>query len=147
MPIENSLQIQILDEDAVVPTYGSPDSAGLDLYALENHLIASGQTEVVHTGIAVKIPDGFFGGIYARSGIALKKGLRPGNCTGVIDADYTGEILVALHNDSLSWQSISKGDRIAQLIVQPYMRFDRLETVRELPKTERGNGGFGHTGN
>lgn len=134
---------------AAIPTRGSEQAAGYDLYAWglygECAVIQPHETRMIGTGIAIEIPDGYFGGIYARSGLASKKGLRPANCTGVIDSDYRGEIKVALHNDSEMPQMVSDGDRIAQLIIQPYLPV-RFETVDSLDETERGEGGFGHTG-
>lgn len=140
------LRVKEIIPGAQVPTRGTEYSAGLDLYACENHTIEPGMTEIVHTGIAVEVPPGCFGGIYARSGIALHKGLRPANCTGIVDADFRGEVLVALHNDSPAQQTISKGDRVAQLIIQPYVRPEVIALADELHQTERGAGGFGHTG-
>ena len=93
----------------------------------------------------MEIPEGYFGGVYARSGLSSKKGLRPGNCVGIIDSDYRGEIKVPLHNDSDIVQSIKTGDRIAQLIIQPYLSVE-FEEADELSGTERGSGGFGHSG-
>lgn len=103
------------------------------------------ETGVIDTGIAVEIPDGYFGAIFARSGLATKQGLRPANCVGVVDSDYRGEIRVALHNDTDEAQFFSNGDRIAQLVLLPYLaaEFDESD---ELTDTERGSGGFGSTG-
>lgn len=143
-----TIKIKKLNENAIIPTYGSAEAAGCDLYALldtDEVVIHPGETELVHTGISVEIQSGYYGGIYARSGLASKKGLRPANCTGVIDADYRGEIMVALHNDSSSIQTISNHERIAQLIIEPYKRADFL-VVDDLADTERGEGGFGSTG-
>lgn len=143
-----TIKIKKLNENAIIPTYGSVEAAGCDLYALldtDEVVIHPGETELVHTGISVEIQSGYYGGIYARSGLASKKGLRPANCTGVIDADYRGEIMVALHNDSSSIQTISNHERIAQLIIEPYRRADFL-IVDDLADTERGEGGFGSTG-
>ena len=143
-----TIKIKKLNENAIIPTYGSVEAAGCDLYALldtDEVVIHPGETELVHTGISVEIQSGYYGGIYARSGLASKKGLRPANCTGVIDADYRGEIMVALHNDSSSIQTISNHERIAQLIIEPYRRADFL-VVDDLADTERGEGGFGSTG-
>jgi dUTP pyrophosphatase len=143
-----TIKIKKLNENAIIPTYGSAEAAGCDLYALldtDEVVIHPGETELVHTGISVEIQSGYYGGIYARSGLASKKGLRPANCTGVIDADYRGEIMVALHNDSSSIQTISNHERIAQLIIEPYRRADFL-VVDDLADTERGEGGFGSTG-
>lgn len=139
-----------LDHNATTPTRGSQNAAGLDLYACITHnggcaTIAGHITAKIGTGIAVEIPDGYFGAIFARSGLATKKGLRPSNCVGVIDSDYRGEVIVALHNDSALMQEIHHGDRIAQLIILPYPSVE-LNEVEELSDTERGAGGFGSTG-
>lgn len=143
-----TIKLKKFREDAVIPSYGSAEAAGCDLYALldtDEVVIHPGGTALVHTGISVEIPHGYYGGIYARSGLASKKGLRPANCTGVIDADYRGEIMVALHNDSSSIQTISNHERIAQMIIERYEKADFL-IVDDLVETERGNGGFGSTG-
>lgn len=109
-------------------------------------LVDPGQTVFFKTGLAMEIPDGYYGAIYARSGLATKQGLRPANCVGVIDSDYRGEIMVALHNDSkYDSRFVKNGDRIAQLIVSPYLFVD-FEESDDLDDTERGDGGFGHTG-
>ena len=136
-----------LDEGAQTPTYGTCFSAGADLYALleEDITIDSGKTVLVHTGIAMEIPEGLVGLIYARSGMATKRGLAPANCVGVIDSDYRGEIMVALHNDSQIEQTINHGERIAQMVIGPYVRPEFIE-ADDLTDTDRGDGGFGHTG-
>lgn len=141
-----------LNERATLPTFGSEYAAGLDLYACivdangeSSVWIPAGETAVIPTGIAIEIPEGYFGGVYARSGIATRQGLRPSNCVGVIDADYRGEILITLHNDSAESQNVYHGERIAQLILQPFLKLFPTE-VSELSDTERGDGGFGSTG-
>ena len=134
-----------LSENAHEPTRGSMYSAGLDLYASEPAMIHPGETVKIHTGIAVELPAETFGGIFARSGLATKQGLRPANCVGVIDADYRGEIIVALHNDSDEERQIQAGDRIAQLVVMPFIAAIMNE-VDGLSETKRGAGGFGSTG-
>lgn len=141
------VKIKKLRENAIVPTKGSNKSAGYDLYACcdDTIFIEPYKTEKIATGLAIQPPAGYFGAIFARSGIATKNGLRPANCVGVCDEDYTGEYIVALHNDSSSIQSIHSGDRIAQLIFLPYSDVIFHE-VRELDDTERGNDGFGSTG-
>lgn len=142
------VKIKKLYEDAVVPTRGSYQAAGYDLYAHglpDGTLIRPHDTWMIGTGIAMEIPDGYFGGIYARSGLATKKGLRPANCVGVVDADFRGEIKVAVHNDSDQRQEIQNGDRIAQLIIQPYLNVE-FDEADKLSDTERGSGGFGHSG-
>ena len=141
------MKIKLLNENAKVPTQGSAAAAGFDLYASKACVIESGQTMLVHTGLAMAIPDGYWGGIFARSGLATKQGLRPANCVGVIDADYRGEIMVALYNDSAFEREIKVGDRIAQLIFLPtYVPLRGFEVVDDLSNTERGDGGFGSTG-
>lgn len=139
------MQIKKLRNNAVIPTQGSKEAAGFDLYSAESITLSPGKTTKVPTGIAVAIPKGNFGGIYARSGLATKRGLRPANCVGVIDSDYRGEVIVALHNDSDKDQAIEAGERIAQLIIQPYT-VTTMEEVDDLDETERGSGGFGSTG-
>lgn len=136
-----------LDKSASAPTYGTPFAAGADLRALldENITIAPGKTEFIHTGIAAQIPDGLVGLIYARSGLACKRGLAPANCVGVIDSDYRGEIMVALHNYSNEVQTIEPDERVAQLVIAPYIAAD-FEEAEALEDTERGEGGFGSTG-
>lgn len=143
------IKIQKLYEDAEVPTYGSALSAGMDLYAhLGEHemlLIKPHETIKVGTGIAIEPPVGYFGAVFARSGLATKQGLRPANCVGVCDWDYRGEYIVALHNDSEEEREVRNGDRIAQLVFLPYITGE-IKVVDELSDTERGDGGFGSTG-
>ena len=141
----SEVKIKKLCEDAVIPVYGSPSSAGADLYSVEATIINPGETVIVHTGISLEIPEGTAGLIYARSGLALKRGLAPANKVGVIDADYRGEIMVALYNQSEITQTVEKGERIAQLIITPFIKAEFTE-ASELSDTERGNGGFGSTG-
>ena len=146
------MRVKKLTENAVLPTQGSAAAAGYDLYSVDTFCIEPGETRLVHTGLAIEIPEHFWGGIYARSGLATKKGLRPANCVGVIDSDYRGEIMVALHNDSSSIQHIDAGDRIAQLIFHPVVKVmpdesgELWQVVAELSDTNRGDGGFGSTG-
>ena len=142
------MEIKKLNPDAKIPTKGSEEAAGLDLYACfdrEAIEIMPHSSVMIDTGIAVAIPKGNFGGIYARSGLACKRGLRPANCVGVIDSDYRGEVKVCLQNDSSDWQKIYNGERIAQLIIQPYTEVELTE-VDELDDTERGEDGFGSSG-
>ena len=136
-----------LNYNANEPVCGSVDSAGYDLSAAidTSVLIPPHQTIKIPTGIAIELPHNTFGGIYARSGIATREGLRPANCTGVIDRDYRGEIIVALHNDSDTHRIVEPGERIAQIIVQPYIRA-KYNEVNKLSDTDRGAGGFGSTG-
>lgn len=140
------MKIKLVSPNAVVPTYGSKCAAGMDLYSSDTYSIAPGETILVHTGISMEIPDGYFGAIYPRSGLATKRGLRLANCVGVVDSDYRGEIMVALYNDSTETQSVELRDRIAQMVIQPYERPQVFDVVNELSDTERGSGGFGHTG-
>ena len=144
---EIKLKIKKLLPEAKLPVYGSANAAGADLYALTDHDIRIGanETAVVHTGLAAEIPEGYVGLIFARSGLATRKGLAPANKVGVIDSDYRGEIRVALHNDSKYMQTVVPYERIAQLVVMPYV-FARFEESEELSDTERGEGGFGSTG-
>lgn len=136
-----------LNEKAQMPHYGTEYAAGADLYAcLEGSLtIPAGETEFVHTGIAMEIPAGLVGLVYARSGLACKKGLAPANKVGVIDSDYRGEIMVALHNHSTEDITIEAGERVAQMVITPYF-YAEYEEVQELEDTVRGEGGFGSTG-
>lgn len=143
--MSSNINIKLLNENAKVPTRGSSDAAGWDLYAAEVAIIEAGQTTMVSTEIAIEIPFGNFGGIFARSGLATKQGLRPANCVGVIDSDYRGPVKVALHNDSNETRVVEKGERIAQLVIIPYTPVS-INVVDELSDTERGCGGFGSTG-
>ncbi|MCI5731547.1 MAG: dUTP diphosphatase [Eubacterium sp.] len=141
------IRFKKLDEKAQMPYYGSEYAAGADLYAcMEEPLtIAAGTTEFVHTGLAMEIPVGLVGLVYARSGLACKKGLAPANKVGVIDSDYRGEIMVALHNHSAEDITIEAGERVAQMVIAPYV-FAQYEEAEELEDTVRGDGGFGHSG-
>jgi dUTP pyrophosphatase len=137
-----------LNENAIVPTYGSEFAAGADLYACTNGetvTFAPSETKLIKTGIAMEIPEGYAGLIYARSGIANKRGLAPSNKVGVVDSDYRGEIKVALFNHSTETRTVAKGDRIAQMVIAPYLKVE-YEEVDELSSTQRGAGGFGSTG-
>lgn len=139
-------RIKKLNNRAIIPTRGSEYAAGYDLYANNEQrlLINSGDTVKVGTGIAMEIPEGYFGAIFARSGHATKQGLRPANCVGVVDSDYRGELIVALHNDSNEPREIMPNDRIAQLVITPYLTVDFVESDT-LDDTDRGEGGFGST--
>lgn len=141
------INIKKLNPNAIIPTRGSEYAAGYDLYACSEIAIdiAPHSTVKVGTGLAVEIPHGYFGAIFARSGLATKRGLRPANCVGACDEDYRGEYIVALHNDTDEFMSIEPHERIAQLIVMPYLSVEFNE-VNELSDTERGSGGFGSTG-
>ena len=140
------MRIKRLHSDAIVPTKGSQHAAGYDLYSTETVSIRPHETALIGTGWAMEFPVGYFGAIFARSGLATKEGLRPANCVGVIDSDYRGEVKVALHNDTNTLKTIAKGDRIAQLIVMDYYFVSDFEEVNILSGTDRGKGGFGSTG-
>ena len=139
--------IKKLSEKAIVPSYASEFAAGADLYAcLEKDIIVNPhETVLIPTGIAMEIPQGYAGLIYARSGLATKKGLAPANKVGVIDSDYRGEVKVALHNHSENPQTVAMGERVAQLVITPYLTAQFTEQ-EELSQTVRGAGGFGSTG-
>lgn len=141
------MNIKKLNNKAVVPAYGSDFAAGADFYACEGGevTIAAGETRLIHTGIAMEIPEGLVGLVYARSGLASKRGLAPANKVGVIDSDYRGEVMVALHNHSNAPQTIADGERIAQIVFAPYYTAE-FQIVDELGDTARGEGGFGSTG-
>lgn len=143
------VSVKKLHEDAKIPHFGSEFAAGADLYAYldgyEHLAIPPHGTVKIGTGIAVAVPNGYWGGIYARSGLATKNGLAPANKVGVVDPDYRGEIIVALHNDLSVPQIVHHGDRIAQFVIVPLPGVT-YEEVAELDGTKRGDGGFGHTG-
>ncbi len=141
------VKIKKLNENAKMPTYGSPYSAGADLYAcIENDItIEPNKTVLVKTGLSMELSEGYVALIYARSGLATKKGLAPANKVGVVDCDYRGEIMVALHNHSTEPQTVSKNERIAQMVITPYITAE-FEEATELSDTVRGVGGFGSTG-
>jgi dUTP pyrophosphatase len=143
-----NIKVKKLNVNAKIPTRGSVQAAGYDLYACldsETITIKPHETVKIGTGLSVEVPEGYFGGIFARSGIAAKNGLRPANCVGVADSDYRGEYVIALHNDTDTVQSIAQNERIAQLVILPYLPVV-FEEVDELSETERGEGGFGSTG-
>lgn len=142
-----TVNVKLLDPRAKAPVYGSPDAAGADLYALTDAPVAigPGQTVLIHTGIALAIPRGYVGLVCARSGLASKQGLAPANKVGVIDADYRGELMVALHNHSGEPRVVECGDRVAQLLITPYLTA-QFTPVEDLDDTRRGAGGFGSTG-
>ncbi|MBR3004053.1 MAG: dUTP diphosphatase [Lachnospiraceae bacterium] len=142
-----TINIKKINEKAILPTYGSEYSAGADLYACldEPVTVKAGEAYLFHTGLAMEIPEGYAGLIFARSGLATKKGLAPSNKVGVIDSDYRGEIMVSLFNHSKEDRVIEHGERIAQLVLTPYITAD-WNVVDELNETVRGEGGFGSTG-
>lgn len=142
-----SVPVKKLSPVAKLPTYGSEDAAGADLYACleEPVTVAPGKSAWIPTGIALEVPKGCAGLIYARSGLACKKGLAPANKVGVIDSDYRGEVVVVLHNHADQPQTVEPGERIAQLVITPVLTPD-YEEVKELSSSKRGAGGFGSTG-
>lgn len=143
-----NIRVKKLSPAAQLPTRGSAQAAGYDLYACLPQggiTIAPHATAKIGTGLAIAVPDGYFGAIFARSGLAAKQGLRPANCVGVADSDYRGEYIVALHNDSEEERTVADGERIAQLVVMPYLSVE-FDEVEELEDTARGAGGFGSTG-
>lgn len=141
------IKVKRLTKTATIPEKGSKFSAGYDLSADINESVLIRPQEIIKipTGLAFEVPDGYFGGIYARSGLATKQGLRPANAVGVCDSDYRGEYIVALYNDSDTTRIIEPGQRIAQIVFQPYLVCE-LEEVDSLTDTQRGDGGFGSTG-
>ena len=145
--MQGVVNIKKLDDRAVVPSLGSEHAAGADLYAIldEALTIEPHETVLIHTGLAMELPVGYAGMVFARSGLATKKGLAPANKVGVVDADYRGEVMVALHNHSSIPQTIEHGERVAQLVIMPYFKAEFNE-VEELTDTDRGEGGFGSTG-
>ena len=142
------VKIKKLDPAAILPRRGSAQAAGYDLFAClpEGEVtLQPGETRHIPLGLALALPEGTFGAVFARSGLATRQGLRPANCVGVVDSDYRGENMVPLHNDSAVPQTIRHGDRVAQMVVLPYLAVDFTE-AEELDETERGEGGFGSTG-
>lgn len=141
------VNFKVLCEGATPPAYATEYAAGADLYNLKNAEVTllPGETKLIHTGIALEIPDGYVGLIFARSGLATKRGLAPANKVGVIDSDYRGEIMVSLHNHSAAEQKVDGGERVAQISIVPYLKacFSEVDTLTE---TARGEGGFGSTG-
>lgn len=146
------IYVNKLRENAILPTHGSEAAAGYDLYACAADGMSNSQvftvyphkTTYIGTGLAMAIPEGYFGALFARSGLASEEGLRPANCVGVIDSDYRGEIKVAMHNDTEELHIVSPNDRIAQLVILPCFMAEFVEGL--LSATERGSGGFGSTG-
>ena len=142
-----NINVKKLNDLAKLPTRGSEYAAGYDLYAATSYNIdiAPHSTVKVGTGLSFELPEGTFAAIFARSGIATKRGLRPANCVGVCDSDYRGEYIIALHNDTDEVMSIEAGERIAQMILLPYIGM-HFEETNNLTETERGEDGFGSTG-
>ena len=141
------IKIKKLNENAIIPTYGTEFSAGADLYALpgESITIPAHSTVMIHTGLSMQIPEGYAGLIFARSGLASKRGLAPANKVGVVDPDYRGEFMVALHNHTDEDKTVDGGERVAQLVIVPFLTASFVE-ADELSETVRGAGGFGSTG-
>ncbi len=142
-----NIRVKRVSELAVLPTKGSAYAAGYDLYAAidEDVVIAPHTTEKIDTGLQLELPEGYFAGIFARSGIATKEGLRPANCVGVCDSDYRGNYIVAIHNDSDFPRTVKAREKIAQMIVMPFLSLE-FEETETLSDTMRGAGGFGSTG-
>ena len=145
--LNEEVKIKKISEKAIIPTYGTDYAAGADLYACIDNVIniLPGETKFINTGIAIQVPIGYAAFIYARSGLSCKKGLAPANKVGVVDADYRGEVMVALHNHSNEERQIEPNERIAQVVIAPYLKANFVE-VENLDATERGAGGFGSTG-
>lgn len=143
----SAIRVKKLHPNAMLPTYGSEEAAGADLYACLDApvTVAPGETAWIQTGIAMEVPKGCAGLVYARSGMACKKGLAPANKVGVIDSDYRGMITVVLHNHGSESQTIAHGERIAQMVITPVLTPAYVE-AEELSDTDRGQGGFGSTG-
>ena len=143
----STIRVKKLHENAILPTYGSAEAAGADLYACldEAVTVAPGATVWIPTGLAMEIPKGCAGLVYARSGLACKKGLAPANKVGVIDSDYRGPVTVVLHNHGTEAQTIAHGERIAQMVITPVLT-PAYEVAEDLSDTGRGQGGFGSTG-
>ncbi|MGN8737521.1 dUTP diphosphatase [Bilifractor sp. HCP3S3_D3] len=141
------IKVKKLTDTAKMPTRGSASAAGYDLYAdVETPVeIESHATVMVGTGLSMEIPEGYFGAIFARSGLAAKESLRPANCVGVVDSDYRGPFMIAVHNDGETARCVTPGERIAQLVILPFLPAE-FEEVEQLGETERGEGGFGSTG-
>lgn len=139
------IKIKKLSDEAIIPTLGSKEAAGFDLYSCVDTTIEPGKTVSINLNIAVEIPQGYFGAVFARSGLATKEGLRPANCVGVVDSDYRGELKIMLHNDSDVTREVKKGQRVAQMVIIPYLQASIVET-EELSDTDRGESGFGSTG-
>lgn len=145
--MNREIKVKKLKENAKLPTYGSDYAAGADLYAcIETPVVIEPHaTAKIGTGISMELPHGYWGGIFARSGLATKQSLRPANCVGICDEDYRGEYIVALHNDSDEIKIVEPNERIAQLVLLPYEQYNFTETDK-LSETVRGVGGFGSTG-
>lgn len=143
----DSIRVKKLNDKAILPTYGSVEAAGADLYACLDDaiVIAPGESRFIPTGLAMEVPKGCAGLIYARSGLACKRGLAPANKVGVVDSDYRGEFMVVLHNHGSEVQTVCHGERIAQLVITPILT-PAYQEVEDLSDTQRSGGGFGSTG-
>lgn len=143
----STIRVKKLHDNAIIPTYGSQEAAGADLYACLDApvTVEPGETVWIPTGIAMEVPKGCAGLVYARSGLACKKGLAPANKVGVVDSDYRGPVTVVLHNHGAEAQTIAHGERIAQMVITPVLT-PAYEVAEELSDTGRGQGGFGSTG-
>jgi len=143
----DAIRVKKINKRAIMPTYGSAQAAGADLYAClaEPVTIQPGESVFIPTGLAMELPKGYAGLIYARSGLACKRGLAPANKVGVVDSDYRGEFMIVLHNHGAEAQVISHGERVAQLVITPVFTPGFIE-CSELVDTERSDGGFGSTG-
>lgn len=139
------LKFKKLDPDAKLPTKATPDAAGMDLYSLDTAVISPGEVAMLRSGLAVEIPYGYFGGLYARSGLSTNNGIRLANDVGIIDSDYRGQIGIPLYNDSDKIYKVHRGDRVAQLIIQPCLNCIPVN-VKDLQETRRGENGFGSSG-
>ncbi len=141
------IEIKKLNDRAVLPVRGSEQAAGWDLYSNNEEAVQidAHKTAMLGTGLSMAIPEGYFGAVFARSGLATKQGLRPANCVGVIDSDYRGEVIVSIHNDTDELKTIQPGERIAQLVIMPYLQVE-FELKDKLDETDRGSKGFGSTG-
>lgn len=142
------IEVVAVRPDAIIPTKGSKGSAGWDLYAdiKEPVIIQPGQSKMIPSGVAFAIPEGYFGAVYARSGLSTKRGLRPSTCVSVIDSDYRGEVMLPIYNDSDSIAWIEPYERVSQIVFQPVPEFVLTEVEEFSTQTERGSGGFGSTG-
>jgi dUTP pyrophosphatase len=145
--LEANVKIKRVRESSKLPTYGTPYAAGADLYAdiEEDVVLNPGETKLIPVGISLEVPTGYAGLIYPRSGLATKRGLAPANKVGVVDSDYRGEVMVALHNHTSISQTVEVGERVAQLVITPYLKAN-FEEVQELEETVRGDSAFGSTG-
>lgn len=139
------LSIKKTHPSAMLPKAATRGSAGLDLYSIDDAVLMPKSCSIIHTGVAVQIPDGYFGAIFPRSGLSTNHGIRLSNCVAVIDSDYRGSVIIPLYNDSDKIYRVHKGDRVAQLVVIPFLKCEPIE-VEEIDETERGENGIGSSG-